>query len=296
MKTRFSTPYLFILPALVIYALFVLVPIAGSARMSLFEWGGSPLPRFVAFKNYALLLKDTIFWRALMNNALVLVGSLVIQLPFSALLALLLSYKTFFRTLFRTAFFAPMVMPTVAIAILWQYIYAPEDGLVTKLIQLVTGGDFTFPWLATPSTSPFLPSVSLLCIFVTICWQYTGFHMVLYMAGIAAIPDELYEAARIDGANELQICRHIVLPALKPTIVVSATLSVIGSLKYFDLIYLMAAGLPQNDREVMATYIYRLAFDQGQGRFGYGSAAAILLIIIALAVVLPIQASRMRKA
>ena len=275
---------MFILPALAIYALFVLTPIVGSARMSLFEWGGSPLPRFVAFKNYALLLKDTIFWRALMNNALVLVGSLVIQLPFSALLALFLSYKTCCRTLFRTAFFAPMVMPTVAIAILWQYIYAPEDGLVT------------FPWLAMPSTSPFLPSVSLLCIFVTICWQYTGFHMVLYMAGIAAIPDELYEAARIDGANELQICRHIVLPALKPTIAVSATLSVIGSLKYFDLIYLMAAGLPQNDREVMATYIYRLAFDQGQGRFGYGSAAAILLIVIALAVVLPIQLTRLRKA
>ena len=150
---------MFILPALAIYALFVLTPIVGSARMSLFEWGGSPLPRFVAFKNYALLLKDTIFWRALMNNALVLVGSLVIQLPFSALLALFLSYKTFCCTLFRTAFFAPMVMPTVAIAILWQYIYAPEDGLVTKLIQLVGNDDFTFPWLAMPSSSPFLPSV-----------------------------------------------------------------------------------------------------------------------------------------
>ena len=203
---------MFILPALAIYALFVLTPIVGSARMSLFEWGGSPLPRFVAFKNYALLLKDTIFWRALMNNTLVLVGSLVIQLPFSALLALFLSYKTFCRTLFRTAFFAPMVMPTVAIAILWQYIYAPEDGLVTKLIQLVCNNDFTFPWLAMPSSSPFLPSVSLLCIFVTICWQYTGFHMVLYMAGIAAIPDELYEAARIDGANEAQLFLWIGLP------------------------------------------------------------------------------------
>ena len=205
----------------------------------------------------------------------------------AAFLAILLHYPTWGRTVFRTAFFAPMIMPTVAIAILWQYIYEPGNGLLTALIQLVKP-DFEFAWLATPGWS-------LLWIFVTICWQYTGFHTVLFMAGLSGIPNDYFEAARIDGASEWQICWHIILPLLKPTAIVSATLSIVGSLKYFDLVYMMSGGLPAESREVMATYIYRLAFDQGQGRFGYGSAAAVMLFLTALLVVIPLQSRRLRS-
>ena len=113
--------------------------------------------------------------------------------------------------------------------------------------------------------------------------------MVLYMAGIAAIPDDIFEAARLDGAGECQIVRHVILPSIRPTIAVSATLSIIGSLKYFDLIYLMGGALSEMDREVVATYIYRLAFEQGQGRFGQGSAAAVILLLLTLAIVIPLQ-------
>ncbi len=295
MKSHPATPYAFLLPALAVYGLFVLVPIAGSLRMSLFSWGDTPTSVFVGLRNYAQLLGDHVFWRALYNNILLLVASLLLQLPLAAAVAMLLSYKTLFKPLFRMSFFAPMVMPTVAIAILWQYIYLPEGGLASTLVSKILGKPFAYAWLAQPSSSPWLPSPSMFWIFVTICWQYTGFHMVLFMAGIAAIPEELYEAARLDGASELQVCRHIVIPGIKPTIAVSATLSIIGSLKYFDLIYLMAAGLPETDREVMATYIYRLAFDQGQGRFGYGSAAAIMLLLVAIVVVVPIQWSKRKR-
>ena len=287
MHTRKYTPWLFLLPALLVYGLFVLWPIVHSFQMSLFHWDG-PMssPAFYGLRNYNELLHDKVFWYSLLHNVLLLVGSLVIQLPLAAFLAILLHYPTWGRTVFRTAFFAPMIMPTVAIAILWQYIYEPGNGLLTALIQLVKP-DFEFAWLATPGWS-------LLWIFVTICWQYTGFHTVLFMAGLSGIPNDYFEAARIDGASEWQICWHIILPLLKPTAIVSATLSIVGSLKYFDLVYMMSGGLPAESREVMATYIYRLAFDQGQGRFGYGSAAAVLLFITALLVVIPLQSRRLR--
>ena len=288
MHTRKYTPWLFLAPALLVYALFVLWPITQSFQMSLFHWDG-PMssPVFHGLHNYCALLSDKVFWFSLWHNLLLLVGSLAIQLPLAAFLAILLHYPTWGRTIFRTAFFAPMIMPTVAIAILWQYIYEPGNGLLTALIQLFKP-DFEFAWLATPGWS-------LLWIFVTICWQYTGFHTVLFMAGLSGIPNDYFEAARIDGASEWQICRHIILPLLKPTAIVSATLSIVGSLKYFDLVYMMSGGLPAESREVLATYIYRLAFDQGQGRFGYGSAAAVMLFLTALIVVIPLQRHRLRS-
>jgi len=288
MQTRRFTPWLFILPALLLYALFVAWPIFSSFEMSLFHWdGAASKPSFYGLKNYAELLSDKVFWYSLWHNLLLLVGSLAIQLPLAAFLAILLHYPTWGRTLFRTAFFAPMIMPTVAIAILWQYVYDPGNGLLTKLIQLIMP-DFEYAWLATPGWS-------LLWIFVVICWQYTGFHTVLFMAGLSSIPDDYFEAARIDGASELQICLHVILPLLKPTAIVSATLSIVGSLKYFDLVYLLSGGLPAESREVLATYIYRLAFDNGQGRFGYGSAAAVMLFLAVLVIVMPFQIRRIRS-
>jgi raffinose/stachyose/melibiose transport system permease protein len=288
MKTpRSLTAYLFVLPALAVYALFVLSAIGESCRLSLFAWPSAfAPPEFCGLANFRELAGDRVFWLALWHNALLMVLSLLLQLPIAVLLAVLLSYPTRGRGLFRTAFFAPMVMPTAAIAVLWQFIYAPEQGLLTQLVQWVHPG-FTFPWLASPRTT-------LLWIFVTISWRYTGFHMVLFMAGISAIPTQLYEAARIDGAGEWKICRYVTLPMLKPTFIISATLSIIGSLKYFDLVYLMAGGVPEESRELMATYIYRLAFENYQGRFGYGSAAAVALLLISLLVVIPTQKLRRR--
>jgi len=280
--------WLFLLPALLIYGLFVLLPILDSFRMSLFHWE-SPMapPAFCGVSNYAELLKDPVFWQSLWHNVLLLLGSLLVQLPLAAFLAILLYYPVWGRTLFRTAFFAPMIMPTVAIAVLWQYVYDPSNGLLTLLIRQFSP-DFEFAWLATPGWS-------LLWIFVVICWQYTGFHMVLFMAGLSAIPKDVFEAARMDGASEWQVCCHVILPMLRPVAMVSGMLSIVGSLKYFDLVYLLAGGLPAGSREVLATYVYRLAFEQGQGRFGYGSAAAVVLFAVAALVVALTQKRRMEQ-
>lgn len=279
---RLFGAWLFLLPALTVYTVFVLVPVAMSFRNSLWHWE-SPLlpPAFCGLQNFQMLMSDRVFWLALGHNLLLLAGSLLLQLPVAALLAILLHYPTRCRSLFRTAFFAPMIMPTAAVAVLWSYIYEPRHGIFSALLQ-VFSPDFQYAWLATPG-------VSMFWIFVVICWQYIGFHCVLFMAGLSTIPEDYYEAARLDGASEWQICRHIVLPCLKPTFIVSGTLSIIGSLKYFDLIYLLGSGLPETSREVMATYIYRLAFEESQGRYGYGSAAAVTLFLLALALVIPLQ-------
>ena len=283
------TPCFFLLPALAVYAVFVLAPIAESFRLSLFRWPtAAAAPEYVFLRNFAELLADRVFWSALWHNALLLVLSLVTQLPLALALAVLLSYPTLWRGLFRTAFFAPMVMPSVAIAVLWTYIYMPEQGLLDQAVRLVYR-DFAWGWLSEPRTA-------LLCVFVTISWRYVGFHMVLFMAGLTAIPDDLYEAARLDGAGEWQVFSRVTLPMLRPVIAVSATLSVVGSLKYFDLVYMMAGGAPEASRELMATYIYRLAFASGQGRYGYGSAAAVILLCTALAVVAGIKALGSRGA
>ena len=278
------TPWLFILPALLVYLLFVLIPMGTSFGMSLFHWeGASARPVFCGLSNFSRLPKDPVFWRAILHNILLLVGSLAIQLPIAAGLALLLYYPLRGRSIFRTAFVSPMVIPTAAVAILWQYIYAPENGMLTSLIRLIRP-DFEYAWLATPG-------ISLFWIFVVICWQYIGFHCVLFMAALTAVPQSCIDAARLDGASEWQICRHLLIPLMKPMARVSVILSVVGSLKYFDLIYLMAGGLPAENREVAATYIYRLAFDYSQGRFGYASACAVVLFLLALGVTIAIHSS-----
>ncbi|NMA43489.1 MAG: sugar ABC transporter permease [Oligosphaeraceae bacterium] len=273
---------IFLLPAFAIYALFVLAPVFLSFRNSFYYWD-SPLSeaRFCALQNFRLLWHDPVFWSALKHNLLLLVGSLLFQLPVALGIALLLNYPTWGRGFLRTVFFTPMIIPSSAIAVLWQYIYEPHNGPLSALIRYFNP-DFAYAWLSTPGSSMFW-------IFISICWQYIGFHTVLFMAGLSTIPDELYEAARLDGASEWQICRRIVLPCIKPTLYVSATLSIIGSLKYFDLVYLMGAGLPDSSREVLATYVYRLAFDENQGRYGYGSSVAVLLFILALIIVIPLQ-------
>ncbi len=281
--------YFFLLPTLLVYSVFVLVPVGESFRLSFYNWPSAVAqPQFAGFRNFTALVHDAVFWSALWHNAALVVMSLVVQLPAGLFLAVLLSYPTRARWLFRTSLFAPMIMPTTAIAVLWSYIYMPESGLLDRILQWFEPG-FARGWLAEPETA-------MLCVFLTICWRFIGFHMVLFMAGIAALPDEVYDAARIDGAGEWQIGWHVTIPLLAPTIRVAAILSVIGSLKYFDLVYMLAAGAPERSRELLATYIYRLAFAGGQGRYGYASAVAVVLFCAAFIVAAAVHLAGERRA
>ena len=289
---RGISTWLFLVPALVFYLAFFALPIVQSFAVSLFQWPtASAAPdRFVALDNYARLIGDHVFWWALVHNLVLVALSLVIQLPIALFLASLLSGRVVARAFFRTVFFAPMILPSIVIARVWMQIYFPElsQGLLAGIGKALGIPGAEGGLLANPHTA-------LLAIIVTISWRYTGFHMVLFMAGIETIPEEQFEAARVDGAGPWQTFRHVTLPSLAPVIRISAVLSIVGSLKYFDLFYIMTGrGAVGGSTEIMTTYMYKVGIDDGNG--GYGSALAVATFLVSLAIVGALFAVRRRLA
>ncbi len=267
------TVFFFLLPSLAIFIIFVVLPVIQSARYSLYDWNGlGPLAELVGLGNYRELVKDPIFWKALLHNVILLVASLATQLPLGAFLAILLTGKLRGTTLFRTIYFSPMILSDVVIGVMWSFMYNPIFGLFNTGLKALGLGHLARGWLGDPSLV--LPAV-----IVVICWKYTGFYMVLFMAAIQNIPEELYEAARLDGASGWHLTRYITLPLLMGTGRVAAVLSMVGSLKYFDLLWVMTLGGPSHASELVATYMYKQAFQRFN--WGYGSSWAFALFLIA---------------
>ena len=265
----------FLAPALVVYAAFVLWPIANTFYFSTLDWNGVGQPLQVGLGNFAALLEDGAAWAALRHNVVLIVASLAIQLPIGLALALLLLAPIRGTTVLRTVYFLPQLMSTVAIGILWAFIYNPTFGAVNRLLDLVGLGALRQGWLGEPR-------FALGAIIVVICWQYIPFYMILYRAGLTSIPLEVNEAAMVDGAGYWSRFRHVTVPLLAGTTRTAILLSVIGSLKYFDLIWIMTGGGPSNATDVLATYMYDVAFSRS--RLGYGSAIAVVLFLLALVI------------
>lgn len=266
---------LFLLPSFLLFIVFVIYPIFQSIYYSLFNWKGfGPAVDFVALDNYKRILTDRVFLIALKNGIIIVVLSLVLQLPMSLGLALLVGRDLPGRAFFRTIFFMPYVFSEVIVAIMWLGLYNPDPdrGLINALLVLIPGVKAQ-PWLADPQTV-------LMCLFVVLTWKYFGFHMLLYMTGLQNIPSDIEEAARIDGANRRQLLTHITLPLLGSTIRTSVYLSVLGSLQQFILVWIMTKGGPVNASEVMSTYMYRFGFVRFY--LGYGSAVSIVMFLICL--------------
>lgn len=277
----------FLLPAAIIYIGLVLLPVAQAVYYSFFRWNGlGPLENFIGLDNYARALGDRVFRGALSNNLQLVVMSLLIQLPLSLALALLVRELTRGRALFRTIFFLPFVLSEVVTGVIWSFIYRPKGGLVNTLIQAVLPGFADTALLAEPSTV-------LYALFVVITWKFFGYHMILYIAGLQNIPAEIEEAAAIDGCSRLQSLRYITIPLLSSTIRLSIYLSVLGSLQFFDLIWIMTTGGPVNASNTMAIYLYKYAFQRFQ--LGYGSAIAVILFIICFSFSLIYQRVAMRR-
>jgi len=285
-RDRLTTIGLFILPALALYAVFVLFPVVQAMRFSLFKWNGlQPLTDFVGLANYQKALADPIFQGAVSHNIFVIVLSLAIQIPFALGLALLLSREFRGRTLLRLTFFAPYVIAEVITGVVWTLMLQP-NGLADGLLTGIGLGALYQPWLADPDTV-------MLAMFVIISWKYFGFHMILLLAGLQQIPRELEEAAAIDGASRNQAIRYITLPLLGPTLRVSIFLSIIGALQLFDLIWVTTGGGPINASNTMATYMFEWGFKRHQ--LGYGTAVAVILFVVALVVGLAYQRWVLRR-
>ncbi|MCI8820900.1 MAG: sugar ABC transporter permease [Lachnospiraceae bacterium] len=267
----------FLVPALLVIAVFVIYPILQSFITSGYEWNGySSNKSFIGLANWAELLKDKVFWNAFKNNLLVMVLSIVIQMPIGLALATFLDKVGRKGNVCKVIWFIPMLMSSVAIGYLFRYALDANTGFVTAISKFFGGG--TVDLLGNTGT------VLITCIFI-IAWQFIPFYMVYYLAGYSGLPSDVHEAAMVDGATESQYFWQISLPLLKPTIKSAVVLSIVGSLKYFDLVYVLTNGGPSHASELMATYMYSNAFSSY--RMGYASAIAsgMFLLISVIAIV-----------
>lgn len=287
MNTRLRTRLeiaLFTGPALVVFLGFVILPIALAAVYSLYNWNGlGPLERFIGLDNYTRALQDPNFLRAIGNNFAIVGLSLLIQGPLAIGVALLLNRRLRGRAVFRALIFVPYVLAEVIAGLSWKLLLSPRGG-VNAVLENIGLGELAQPWLANPD-------IAFSVMFVIITWKYVGFAILLMLAGLQGVPQELSEAAAIDGATWWQTQWRITLPLLAPTIRIWAFLSIIGSLQLFDLVWVTTKGGPVGATNTMAVYMLQ----NGQGAPGYGSAVAVILFLISLIVALIFQRTVMRR-
>ena len=255
---------------------FIFIPAALAIVGSFYSFGLTSQDwKFVGLSNYAQAAGDPIFWVALRNNVIIVLGSILLQVGIGTVLAAILDRglpkgSTFFRMII----FMPMVISAVAVALIWLIILDPNVGILNALVKSVGLAPPSLGWLGDPT-------ISIWMVLLVAAWQYTGFMMVLILAGLQGIPGELYEAAALDGARGMKAFWYITLPAIRNVLIVAVLITTIGGFKVFDLIYVLTQGGPANATQVLGTYIYLQAFNLTN--MGYANAIAVVLLVIAVA-------------
>ncbi len=271
----------FILPTVLVYVCIVVLPIFASFYIGLFKWDGIGKMQFVALNNFIRLFGGDLVFRKAITNSFILAGaSTLIQLPVAFLLALVLANGVRFEKFFRTVYFVPVILSSMVIGQLWLKIFNADYGLFNSLLKMIGLGNLTHPWLADPTTA-------FLCTVVPAVWQYAGQYILIFYAGMKGIQGDIYEAARIDGANGWQSMTRITMPLMLPVIKVCLILSLTGSFKSFDLVYVMTNGGPLHSSDLPSTAMYSNLF--GAHLYGYGSAQAVFIVLECLAATLILQ-------
>lgn len=267
---RFTALILFLPPALLLFTLFVILPIAEAAWYSGFNWNGFGSPtNWIGFDNYRFVFDARAFGLAFRNNIAIIVVSLLIQLPLALSLALALASRFRGAVALRILFFMPYVLAEIATGMIFSFVYDGDYGLLAALFRSV-GGEAPH-LLASPDTA-------MLAILIVIIWKYFGFHMMLFIAALQGIDQNLVEAARIDGATKPQILRYVLLPLLYPTIRLSIFFAIVGSLQLFDLVMPLTRGGPADSSNTMVSFLYNHGV--ARMRVGYGSAIGVILFFV----------------
>ena len=263
---------IFLLPALVLFLTIIIVPIFMSVTYSLTEWDGIGKKVFTGFDNYKelFLTNSDGFWRAVKNSLIFASGSVFVQLPISLILALILARGVKGERFYVSVYFIPVLISTVVIGQLWMKIYNPQYGLLNTVLRSMGLEQLTGNWLGDTKKVIF-------AVIVPVLWQYIGYHMLLMYASVRSISEEIFEAARIDGANGIQTALHITIPLMKPILKVCVTFAVVGSLKNFDLVYVMTGGGPAGASQLPSTLMVETIFSRNM--YGYGSSMAIFIIL-----------------
>ncbi|OAS19013.1 carbohydrate ABC transporter permease [Paenibacillus oryzisoli] len=260
-------------PAILVYALFVFVPVLWSGYYSFFDWKGIGTAKFIGLKNYVEIIHDPIFWTSLKNNLIFLVVAVFGQLPVALILAILLHKSNALQRFIRSAVFVPMVMSSVVIGMIWQYIYHPQIGILNLLLEKLGLESWKLQWLSDPKIAIFALAPPLI-------WSFVGLYLIIFISAFQNIPGEIHDATQIDGAEGARKLFSVTLPMMWSTVQIAIILCISGSLKSFDLVYVMTKGGPAHATELLATYMYNSTFSSY--RYGFGSAISTTIVLISL--------------
>lgn len=262
----------FVLPALALMGLFVGWPVLSAARMSLYRWRGfGPMDDFVGLDNYRRVLTDEVFTQAVTHNLVIVVLSILVQLPLGLGVALLLNRRMRGRGVVRTLIFVPYVLAEVIAGVIWFQLLIPDTGVVDGVLE---GVGITAPDQGFLGT----PGLALWAVVAVLTWKYLGLAILLFLAGLQSVPEEVHEAAQLDGASWWQTQWRVVVPLIGPTIRTWCFLSMIGSLQLFDMVWVLTGGGPANATTTMATYL--IAQGTQRGNYGIAGAASVVLFVI----------------
>lgn len=269
----------FLFPALLLIGIFIVYPVIDTFVISGYKWNGISADKvFVGLENWKTLIHDEMFWKSFKHNLIVMVFSIVLQIPLGMLLATFLDAGGKKFNFFKIIWFLPYLMSSVAIAFLFVYALATNGGMVSSFASIIQGKKVTIDLLGTAPNA-------LYTVIGVMAWQFTPFYMVYFIAGYGNIDTTIYEAAIIDGATRWQYIKNIAIPLLGPIFKTACIMSLIGSLKYFDMIWNMTQGGPAGTTELMATYMYKLSFQQFSMGYGSTVAAGMFILITAIALI-----------
>jgi len=273
-SSQMRTCFLFLPPALLLFTLFVTWPVVEAAYYSFFNWNGYGAPsKWIGLENFLKVLSDPIFYRSLFNNLLIVLVSASIQVPMALALALLISDKSRSSVIFRAIFFLPYILGEIVAGLIWRYIYDGNYGVLAVVYRWF--GQQAPDVLATEGWA----TAALLLVVI---WKYFGFHMALFVAGRQGVGDDVLEAARIDGATRWESTLNIILPLMRPVIVLSLFFSILGALQAFAIIVALTDGGPSNSTHSAVSYLYN--FGIKRMRVGFGSAIGVTLFTICVLV------------
>lgn len=274
---------LMLAPALIGTIIFIFIPVIGSFTISLTEWDLITPAKFVGLNNYINLLTDKTFYQVLLITTIYAVCTVFLGVIIPIVLAISLNQKIKGLVYFRTAYFIPVVTPMIVVAVVWSWIFDPNNGIINYLLTNI-GIDKPPLWL-------FDSKWALIAIIIVSVWKNIGYNMLIFLANLQSIPESLYEAAIIDGANPINAHYRITLPMLTPAIFFVSIMNTISAFQIFDLIYLMTQGGPENSTMVIVYWLYKNAFEFF--KVGYSSSIAYILFIIIL--ILTIFQWKLRK-
>ena len=273
-KTRMKlTPWLFLIVPLIIYVIWVIGPTFYTFYLSLTDWDGISSPEFIGFRNYERLFRDPVFKISLLNNLKWIVSFITIPVVAGLALAMALNRDIPGAKFFKASFYSPMVLSLVVCGLIWGWMYQPANGLINEALRALGLDSLTQGWLSDKD-------LVMWSIIVVAIWRQVGYVMVLYLAGLQGVPPSLIDASRVDGCSAWQTFRNVIFPLLAPVTVIVVTISIIDSLRAFDLVSVMTRGGPYNSSSVLANFMYIEAFNNY--KMGYGGAISVILFLISL--------------